>query len=234
MLNEFSRTELLLGSEGVSRLKKSSVAVFGVGGVGSYTAEALARSGVGHITLIDNDTVNITNINRQIIALQSTVGMLKTEAAKARILDINPNCEVTVHSCFYTGNEFELDNFDYIADAIDSVSSKLTLIENAIKNNIPIISSMGTGNKLDPTKLVVTDISKTEMCPLAKIVRTQLRKRGINHHTVVYSTEKPVTHKAEIEEENDNRKTIGSVSFVPSVAGLIMAGKIINDIASED
>ncbi len=234
MLNEFSRTELLLGSEGVSRLKKSSVAVFGVGGVGSYTAEALARSGVGHITLIDNDTVNITNINRQIIALQSTVGMLKTEAAKARILDINPNCEVTVHSCFYTGNEFELDNFDYIADAIDSVSSKLALIENAIKNNIPIISSMGTGNKLDPTKLVVTDISKTEMCPLAKIVRTQLRKRGINHHTVVYSTEKPVTHKAEIEEENDNRKTIGSVSFVPSVAGLIMAGKIINDIASED
>lgn len=234
MLNEFSRTELLLGSEGVSRLKKSSVAVFGVGGVGSYTAEALARSGVGHITLIDNDTVNITNINRQIIALQSTVGMLKTEAAKARILDINPNCEVTVHSCFYTGNEFELDNFDYIADAIDSVSSKLALIENAIKNNIPIISSMGTGNKLDPTKLVVTDISKTEMCPLAKIVRTQLRKRGINHHTVVYSTEKPVTHKAEIKEENDNRKTIGSVSFVPSVAGLIMAGKIINDIASED
>ncbi len=234
MLNEFSRTELLLGSEGVSRLKKSSVAVFGVGGVGSYTAEALARSGVGHITLIDNDTVNITNINRQIIALQSTVGMLKTEAAKARILDINPNCEVTVHSCFYTGNEFELDNFDYIADAIDSVSSKLALIENAIKNNIPIISSMGTGNKLDPTKLVVTDISKTEICPLAKIVRTQLRKRGINHHTVVYSTEKPVTHKAEIEEENDNRKTIGSVSFVPSVAGLIMAGKIINDIASED
>lgn len=234
MLNEFSRTELLLGSEGVSRLKKSSVAVFGVGGVGSYTAEALARSGVGHITLIDNDTVNITNINRQIIALQSTVGMLKTEAAKARILDINPNCKVTVHSCFYTGNEFELDNFDYIADAIDSVSSKLALIENAIKNNIPIISSMGTGNKLDPTKLVVTDISKTEMCPLAKIVRTQLRKRGINHHTVVYSTEKPVTHKAEIEEENDNRKTIGSVSFVPSVAGLIMAGKIINDIASED
>ena len=234
MLNEFSRTELLLGSEGVSRLKKSSVAVFGVGGVGSYTAEALARSGVGHITLIDNDTVNITNINRQIIALQSTVGMLKTEAAKARILDINPNCEVTVHSCFYTGNEFELDNFDYIADAIDSVSSKLALIENAIKSNIPIISSMGTGNKLDPTKLVVTDISKTEMCPLAKIVRTQLRKRGINHHTVVYSTEKPVTHKAEIEEENDNRKTIGSVSFVPSVAGLIMAGKIINDIASED
>lgn len=234
MLNEFSRTELLLGSEGVSRLKKSSVAVFGVGGVGSYTAEALARSGVGHITLIDNDTVNITNINRQIIALQSTVGMLKTEAAKARILDINPNCKVTVHSCFYTGNEFELDNFDYIADAIDSVSSKLALIENAIKNNIPIISSMGTGNKLDPTKLVVTDISKTEMCPLAKIVRTQLRKRGINHHTVVYSTEKPVTHKAEIKEENDNRKTIGSVSFVPSVAGLIMAGKIINDIASED
>lgn len=234
MINEFSRTELLLGAEGISRLKNSSVAVFGVGGVGSYTAEALARSGIGNITLIDNDTVNVTNINRQIIALQSTVGMLKTEAAKARILDINPNCNVTLHSCFYTGNEFPLDEFDYIADAIDSVMSKLNLIENAIKLNIPIISSMGTGNKLDPTKLVVTDISKTEMCPLAKIVRTELRKRGINHHTVVYSTEKPVTHKATSNEESGNRKTIGSVSYVPSVAGLIMAGRIINDIALKD
>jgi tRNA A37 threonylcarbamoyladenosine dehydratase len=234
MINEFSRTELLLGAEGISRLKNSSVAVFGVGGVGSYTAEALARSGIGNITLIDNDTVNVTNINRQIIALQSTVGMLKTEAAKARILDINPNCNVTLHSCFYTGNEFPLDEFDYIADAIDSVTSKLNLIENAIKLNIPIISSMGTGNKLDPTKLVVTDISKTEMCPLAKIVRTELRKRGINHHTVVYSTEKPVAHKAISDEDNGNRKTIGSVSYVPSVAGLIMAGRIINDIALKD
>ncbi len=234
MINEFSRTELLLGAEGISRLKNSSVAVFGVGGVGSYTAEALARSGIGNITLIDNDTVNVTNINRQIIALQSTVGMLKTEAAKARILDINPNCNVTLHSCFYTGNEFPLDEFDYIADAIDSVTSKLNLIENAIKHNIPIISSMGTGNKLDPTKLVVTDISKTEMCPLAKIVRTELRKRGINHHTVVYSTEKPVAHKAISDEESGNRKTIGSVSYVPSVAGLIMAGRIINDIALKD
>lgn len=234
MINEFSRTELLLGAEGISRLKNSSVAVFGVGGVGSYTAEALARSGIGNITLIDNDTVNVTNINRQIIALQSTVGMLKTEAAKARILDINPNCNVTLHSCFYTGNEFPLDEFDYIADAIDSVTSKLNLIENAIKLNIPIISSMGTGNKLDPTKLVVTDISKTEMCPLAKIVRTELRKRGINHHTVVYSTEKPVAHKAISDEESGKRKTIGSVSYVPSVAGLIMAGRIINDIALKD
>ena len=234
MINEFSRTELLLGAEGISRLKNSSVAVFGVGGVGSYTAEALARSGIGNITLIDNDTVNVTNINRQIIALQSTVGMLKTEAAKARILDINPNCNVTLHNCFYTGNEFPLDEFDYIADAIDSVTSKLNLIENAIKLNIPIISSMGTGNKLDPTKLVVTDISKTEMCPLAKIVRTELRKRGINHHTVVYSTEKPVAHKAISDEESGKRKTIGSVSYVPSVAGLIMAGRIINDIALKD
>lgn len=234
MINEFSRTELLLGAEGISRLKNSSVAVFGVGGVGSYTAEALARSGIGNITLIDNDTVNVTNINRQIIALQSTVGMLKTEAAKARILDINPNCNVTLHSCFYTGNEFPLDEFDYIADAIDSVTSKLNLIENAIKLNIPIISSMGTGNKLDPTKLVVTDISKTEMCPLAKIVRTELRKRGINHHTVVYSTEKPVAHKAISDEESGKRKTIGSVSYVPSVTGLIMAGRIINDIALKD
>ena len=182
MLNEFSRTELLLGSDGISKLKKASVAVFGVGGVGSYIAEALARSGVGNITLVDNDTVNITNINRQLIALHSTLGMLKTEAAKIRIHDINPECNVTLHDCYYTGSEIELSDFDYIADAIDSVTSKLNLIENAIRLNIPVISSMGTGNKLDPTKLKVTDISKTEMCPLAKVMRIELRKRGINHH----------------------------------------------------
>lgn len=231
MLNEFSRTELLLGKEGVELLKKAHVAVFGVGGVGSYTAEALARSGVGRITLIDNDTVNITNLNRQLIALNSNVGELKVEVAKHRILDINPACEVTALPIFYTGTEVDLAQFDYIADAIDSVAAKLNLVENAHKLGVNIISSMGTGNKLDPTKLTVTDISKTSMCPLAKVMRVELRKRGINHHKVVYSTESPVAHKAQSEEDQSHRKTIGSVAFVPSVAGLIMAGEIIRNIA---
>ncbi len=233
MLNEFSRTELLLGKEGVELLKNAHVAVFGVGGVGSYTAEALARSGVGKITLIDNDTVNITNINRQLIALHSTVGQLKVEAAKQRILDINPACEVTALPIFYTGTEVDMAQFDYIADAIDSVSAKLNLVENAHRLGTGIISSMGTGNKLDPTKLVVTDISKTSMCPLAKVMRVELRKRGINHHKVVYSTETPVPHKAQSEEDQSHRKTIGSVSFVPPVAGLIMAGEIVKELVNE-
>lgn len=230
MLNEFSRQVLLMGRENLSRLKNSHVAVFGVGGVGSYTAEALARAGIGHITLVDNDTVNITNINRQLIALHSTIGMQKTETAKARILDINPQCHVTAINQFYTGSEIELSGFDWIADAIDTVSSKLALIENAHRLGVNIISCMGTGNKLDPTKLILTDISKTSMCPLAKVIRTELRKRGILHHPVVYSAEQPVPHREESEEDESRRKTIGSISFVPSSAGLIMAGKIINSI----
>lgn len=230
MLNEFSRQVLLMGRENLSRLKNSHVAVFGVGGVGSYTAEALARAGIGHITLVDNDTVNITNINRQLIALHSTIGMQKTEAAKARILDINPQCHVTALNQFYNGSEIELSGFDWIADAIDTVSSKLALIENAHRLGVNIISCMGTGNKLDPTKLILTDISKTSMCPLAKVIRTELRKRGILHHPVVYSAEQPVPHREESEEDESRRKTIGSISFVPSSAGLIMAGKIINSI----
>lgn len=230
MLNEFSRQVLLMGRENLSRLKNSHVAVFGVGGVGSYTAEALARAGIGHITLVDNDTVNITNINRQLIALHSTIGMQKTEAAKARILDINPECNVTALNQFYTGSEIELYGFDWIADAIDTVSSKLALIENAHRLGVNIISCMGTGNKLDPTKLILTDISKTSMCPLAKVIRTELRKRGILHHPVVYSAEQPVPHREESEEDESRRKTIGSISFVPSSAGLIMAGRIINNI----
>ncbi len=230
MLNEFSREKLLIGGEGIERLKTARVAVFGVGGVGSYTAEALARGGVGHITLIDNDTVNITNINRQLIALHSTIGQLKTETAEQRILDINPGCDVTALPIFYTGSEVDLSQFDYIADAIDSVSAKLALVENAHKLGVNIISSMGTGNKLDATKLVVTDISKTSMCPLAKVMRVELRKRGIMHHKVVYSTEQPVAHKAQSEEDESHRKTIGSISYVPPVAGLIMAGEIIRNI----
>lgn len=228
MLNEFSREILLVGEEGFEKLKNTHAAVFGVGGVGSYTAEALARAGIGEITLIDNDTVNITNINRQIIALHSTVGMKKVEAAKRRILDINPMCRVNMFDCFYTGTEIDLSCFDWIADAIDSVSAKLALVENAHKAGVNIISSMGTGNKLDPTKLVVTDISKTSVCPLAKVMRVELRKRGIIHHAVVYSTEQPAVHKARSGEDESHRKTIGSMSFVPPVAGLLMAGEIVS------
>ena len=232
MLNEFSRTELLLGQDGMKKLKSSSVAIFGVGGVGSYIAEALARSGVGKLILIDNDEVTITNLNRQLIALHSTIGRKKVDVAKDRLLDINPRATVEALDCFYTGNEVDLSKFDYIADAIDTVSSKLTLIENANKQNVPVISSMGTGNKLDPTKLIVTDIYKTEMCPLAKIMRHELKKRNVKKLKVVYSTEKPCEHKAESKEVTPKRKTIGSVSFVPSVAGLIIAGEIVKDIVN--
>ena len=179
MIHAFSRTELLLGKEGVERLRQSSVCVFGIGGVGSYIVEALARSGVGHLTLVDHDTVTLTNLNRQLVALHSTLGMEKVEVARRRILDINPQAQVTVHPCFYTSSEVELQGFDFIADAIDSVPSKLALIENAISAGIPIISCMGTGNKLDPSRLVLTDISKTSQCPLAKTMRISLRKRGI-------------------------------------------------------
>ena len=233
MLNEFSRSELLLGADAMKKLSDAHVAVFGIGGVGSYIAEALARTGVGKLTLIDNDEVAVTNLNRQLIALHSTLGMKKVEAAKARILDINPNIQVTALDCFYTGDEVDLSGFDYIADAIDSVTSKLNLIENAYKLGVPLISSMGTGNKLDPTKLVVTDIYKTEMCPLAKVMRYELKKRQVKKLKVVYSTEPPCEHKAESEEVTQKRKTIGSVAFVPSVAGLIIAGEIIKDIIKE-
>ncbi len=231
MVNEFSRTELLIGTEGLQKLKNSHIAVFGIGGVGSYIAEALARSGVGKLTLIDNDVVSVTNINRQLIALHSTVGMKKTQVAKQRILDINPSAEVTALDCFYTGNEIPLHTFDYIADAIDSVSSKLALIENAYNLGIPVISSMGTGNKLDPLKLVVTDIYKTEMCPLAKVMRHELKKRNVKKLKVVYSTEKPCVHKVESDEVTPKRKTIGSTSFVPSVAGLIIAAEIVKELS---
>lgn len=230
MLNEFSRTELLLGKEGMEKLKNASVAVFGIGGVGSYVAEGLARCGVGKLTLIDSDQVTVTNLNRQIIALHSTIGKKKADVARDRILDINPIAEVEAVDCFYTGDEVDLTKFDYIADAIDTVSSKLNLIENAYNLNIPVISAMGTGNKLDPAKLTVTDIYKTQMCPLAKVMRYELKKRQVKKLKVVYSEEKPCEHKSESEETDAKRKTIGSVSFVPSVAGLIMAGEIIRDI----
>ena len=224
MNNSFSRSIGLLGEEGMEKLNHSSVIVFGVGGVGSYTVEALARAGVGSITVVDNDVVDITNINRQLIALHSTVGMDKVSVAKSRIEDINPLCKVTAIKEFYDENSsIDLTAFDYIIDCIDSVQSKLTLAEIAVKNNIKIISAMGTGNKLEPNKLKITDISKTSYCPLAKKMRVELRKRGINHLKVVYSTEEPKCRNV----------PPSSVSFVPSVAGLMMAGEVVRDLIND-
>lgn len=215
---------MMLGEEAVKRLGRSSVAVFGVGGVGGFLVEAIARAGVGKITLIDADRVSVSNINRQIIATHNTVGQYKTEAMKQRIAEINPECEVVSISEFYSEeNSISLDGFDYIADCIDSVRSKLHLICEATARGIPIISSMGAGNKLDPTRFAVSDISKTHTDPLSKVIRTELRKRGINHLKVVFSDELPINPSKE--------RTPGSVSFVPSVVGLIMAGEIIKSIA---
>lgn len=234
MLNEFSRTELLLGKDAMDILSKSSVAVFGVGGVGSYCVEALARTGIGKLCLIDNDTVSTTNINRQLIATNKTIGMYKVDVAKEHILDINPKCEVEVHKCFYTEEDsggINLSSFDYIVDAIDTVKSKVYLIEQAYAGNTPIISSMGAGNKLDPTKFQVADISKTEMCPLAKAMRRELRLKGIKKLKVVFSTEQPVIPKGTTTEKSETKPQIpGSVAFVPSVAGLIVAGEVIKGL----
>ena len=213
----------MLGSTAIDTLKASHVAVFGVGGVGGYVAEAIARAGIGHITLVDADRVSPSNINRQIIATTSSVGMFKTEAMKNRILDINPECKVdTVNEFYSEGNSIALDGLDYIADCIDSVRSKLHLICEAKEHNIKIISSMGAGNKLDPTRFKIADISKTHTDPLAKVMRTELRKRGVNHLKVVFSDEPAVNPTGE--------RTPGSVSFVPSVVGLIMASGIILDL----
>ena len=214
----------MLGKEAVDKLRASHVAVFGVGGVGGFCVEALARAGIGKITLIDADRVAVSNINRQIIATNATVGQYKTKAMKARIADVNPECEVITYEEFYSEeNPIPLDGLDYIADCIDSVRSKLYLITEAKGKDIPIISSMGAGNKLDPTRFTVADISKTHTDPLAKVIRTELRKKGINHLKVVFSDEMPINPGRE--------RTPGSISFVPSVVGLIMAGEIIKDIA---
>ena len=214
----------MLGKEAVDKLRASHVAVFGVGGVGGFCVEALARAGIGKITLIDADRVAVSNINRQIIATNATVGQYKTEAMKARIADVNPECEVITYEEFYSEeNPIPLDGLDYIADCIDSVRSKLYLITEAKAKDIHIISSMGAGNKLDPTRFTVADISKTHTDPLAKVIRTELRKKGINHLKVVFSDEMPINPGRE--------RTPGSISFVPSVVGLIMAGEIIKNIA---
>lgn len=234
MINEFSRTELLLGADGMEKLKKSRVAVFGIGGVGGYAVEALARAGVGALDLIDNDVVGTTNINRQIIALHSTVGQPKVEVMAARVKDINPDCTVMTYQCFYgpdTAKTFDFTQYDYIIDAIDTVTGKLALVTRAQSAGTPIISSMGTGNKLDPTAFIVTDIYKTSFCPLARIMRKELRKRGIDSLKVVYSEEEALTPEGETEELPQGRRSIpGSVSFVPSAAGLILAGEVIKDL----
>lgn len=236
MQSQFSRTELLLGSAAMERLQKARVAVFGLGGVGGYTVEALARSGIGTLDLFDHDTVSLTNLNRQILATHSTVDKLKVDAAKERILSINPDAVVNAYPVFYTpdtADQFDFSVYDYIVDAIDTVTGKLCIIQNAVAANVPVISCMGTGNKLDPTALQVTDISKTTVCPLARIMRKELRKRGINHLKVVYSTEETLKSVgAEEEAAALGKRTIpGSTAFVPGAAGLILAGEVIRDLS---
>ncbi len=235
MLNQFSRTELLLGSEAMNALSGSAVAIFGIGGVGGYVAEALARSGVGAFLLVDKDVVDITNINRQIIATSSTVGRAKVDVMRERILDINPDAKVEVRKCFYlpdTACEFDLSRYDYVVDAVDTVTAKLELIVNAQAVGTPIISCMGAGNKLDPTQFKIDDIYKTSVCPLAKVMRRECRKRGIKSLKVLYSTEQAAEPKGELPQSQDSsrRSTPGSIAFVPSVAGLIIAGEVVRDI----
>lgn len=230
MIDQFSRTEMLIGSVALNKLKNSCVAVFGIGGVGGYVVEALARSGVGCIHLIDNDTVALSNINRQIIATHETVGISKTLAAKKRILSINPKCKVFTHDIFYTpeiSDKFDFSQFDYVADAIDTVTGKIGLVMQAQAAGAPIISSMGTGNKMDPTRFRVADIYKTSVCPLAKVMRHELKKRGVKKLKVVYSDEIPSSHSI----ASDQRRSVpASNSFVPPVAGMIIAGEIIKDM----
>ena len=235
MNEQFSRTAILLGQEAVEKLKNARVAVFGIGGVGGYTVEALARCGVGQLDLIDSDTVSISNINRQILATHSTVGKLKVDAAKARILDINPDCTVRTFPIFYlpeTAEQFDFRQYDYIVDAIDTVTGKLQLVERAVAAGTPIICSMGTGNKLDPAAFMVSDISTTSMCPLARIMRKELKKRGISHLKVVYSQEEALTPDVDPEElaRTGKRQIPGSVAFVPGAAGLILAGEVVKDL----
>jgi tRNA A37 threonylcarbamoyladenosine dehydratase len=236
MQSQFSRTELLLGSAAMERLQNARVAVFGIGGVGGYAVEALARSGIGTLDLFDHDTVSLTNLNRQIIATHDTIGMLKVDAAKLRIHSINPNCTVHVHPVFYladTAEDFDFSVYDYIIDAIDTVTGKLLIIQNAIAAGVPVISCMGTGNKLDASALQVADISKTTGCPLARIMRKELRKRGIDHLKVVYSTEEALTPVGTGEEAAalGKRSIPGSTPWVPGVAGLILAGEVIQDLS---
>ena len=250
-MDQFARTQLLFGVDAMERLKKSRVAVFGVGGVGGYSVEALARSGVGAIDLIDDDKVCLTNINRQIIADVKTIGKYKVDVAKDRILSINPRCKVTTHQCFYlpeNAGDFDFKEYDYVIDAVDTVTAKINLVMQANECNVPVISSMGAGNKLDPTAFMVSDIYKTSFCPLAKVMRRELKKRNIKKLKVVYSKEQPLVP---MEDESiscrshcvcppgaerkctDRRAIPGSVAFVPSVVGLIIAGEVIKDLTKD-
>ena len=248
MLNQFSRTELLLGKDGIEKLASSRVAIFGIGGVGGYTVEALARSGIGTFDLIDDDKICITNINRQIYALKSTVGKYKVDVAKDRILDINPNAVVNTYKTFYTpetADEFDFSQYDYVVDAIDTVVGKLKIVEKAKEAKVPVISSMGAGNKMNPALFEVTDIFKTSVCPLAKVMRQELKKRKIRKLKVVYSKEIPIKPNDDIEISckkhcvcppgtvrkcTARRQIPGSNAFVPSVVGLIIAGEVVKDL----
>ena len=251
MLNEFSRAQLLLGKEAMEALATSRVAIFGIGGVGSFAAEAIARAGVGAIDVFDDDKVCLTNINRQLVALHSTIGQKKVDVMRARILDINPRCVVTAHALFYnadTADGVDLSVYDYIVDAIDTVSCKLLLIERATAANVPIVSCMGAGNKLDPTRLEVADITKTSVCPLARVMRKELKARGIAHLKVVYSREEAIKPEEDTaiscktgcvcppgtQRKCTARRAVpGSVSFVPPVAGYILAGEVVKDIIAK-
>lgn len=231
MLNRFSRTELLIGTEGIEKLRNSRVAIFGIGGVGGYVVEALIRSGLGSIDLIDNDTVALTNINRQIIATQKTIGMLKIDAAEERIKEINPETTVTKHNLFFMPEtNFDFSKYDYVIDAIDTVAGKLEIIERAKNAGVPVISSMGAGNKMHPEKFEIADISKTSVCPLAKVIRQELKKRKIKKVKVVYSKEIPIKPAKSEEQGNTKRQIPGSNAFVPSAVGLIIAGEVIRDL----
>lgn len=238
-MNQFSRTQLIFGEDGMKKLSQSRVAVFGLGGVGGYVTEALARSGIGALDLIDNDTVSLTNLNRQILALHSTIGKNKTEVAKQRVEDINPDCKVRIYNTFYlpeTAGEFDFSQYDYIVDAVDTVTAKIALAVNAKQARTPIISSMGTGNKTDPCSFVVTDIYSTDTDPLARIMRKELKKRGIKSLKVVYSSQKavrPPEQEIELLKKNENfskRDIPASTAFVPSTAGLIIASEVIKDL----
>jgi len=239
MLNQFSRTQMIFGNAGMKKLKNSRIAVFGIGGVGGYTVEALARSGVGELDLFDNDKFCVTNINRQIHATTKTIGKYKVDTAKKRLLEINPEARVNIHKIFFlpeTSDKIDFSKYDYIIDAIDTITGKIELVLKAKEYNIPVISSMGAGNKIDPTMFEVADIYETKICPLAKVMRRELKKRGIEKLKVVYSKETPVSLiKTEIDYDYDSENTSkrqipGSNAFVPSVAGLIIAGEVIKDL----
>lgn len=240
MSNQFSRTELLLGNEAMGRLRRARVAVFGIGGVGGYVCEALVRSGVGAFDLIDNDKVSLTNLNRQIIATRKTIGQYKTQAMKERILEINPEADVRICTCFFlpeNADRFHFEEYDYVVDAVDTVTAKLALVMKAQEKNVPVISSMGAGNKLDAGMFRVADIYQTRVCPLAKVMRRELKKRGVKKLKVVYSEEMPIrpsdgrTGSQHMEQEPTAKKSVpGSVSFVPSAAGLMIAGEVVRDL----